>query len=85
MSESPLLTIEVTDMNKPPLVKYKGQVIKSKTLVHYKWLTRGSTTPLLGKHEIEIEHVNPEEMTTEFIGKKRIEIPELQQDERQDV
>lgn len=81
MSESPLLTIEVTDINKPPLVKYKGQVIKSKTLVHYKWLTREGT-PLSGKHEIEIEHINHEDMTREFIGKKRRELSEPQQDER---
>lgn len=75
VNEHPLLTIEVTDMNKPPLVKYKGQEIKRKKQVHYKWVTREGA-PLSGKHEIEIEHTNPEEMTTEFIGKKRLEIPQ---------
>lgn len=82
MSESPLLTIEVTDMNKPPLVKYKGQEIQRKKRVHYKWVTREGI-PLSGKHEVEIEHSNHEDMTTEFIGKKRHEISEPQQDEKQ--
>ncbi len=50
--ETPLLTIEVKDMNSVPIVRYKGKELEGKVSIDYFWLTKGTDA---GGHEYRLE------------------------------
>lgn len=50
---SPLLVIEVQDLNSVPVVKYKGEDITGKVHIEYLWHTK---TEVDGQHEFRLDH-----------------------------
>ena len=57
----PLLTIEVSDLNSEPVVKYKGEEVDWKVSVKYEWETR---TDVEGKHSFSIKRYEGDDTVT---------------------
>ncbi|SHM83807.1 hypothetical protein SAMN04487918_11923 [Bacillus sp. bc15] len=57
--QTPLLVIEVQDMNSVPSITYKGIDIKGKVLINYEWTT--DEFEKKGKHNMTIKHIDGHE------------------------
>lgn len=53
--ETPLLTIEVQDMNSVPVVKFNGKDVTNKVSVEYRWQT--DQFRINGEHFFKTEHI----------------------------
>lgn len=65
----PILSIEVHNLNQPPIIKYEGRVIESKTEVSFFYRTANHVDG--GKHEFDIYFIDLENMEIKKVSRER--------------